>query len=209
MSLDQTGQNVQLMVEPSRNKITFYSVSHSFFMFLYQKDSRTQVYSGECQQIIWIQASMNRLAVYSYLTRYPYGHSGSGRLVMILVPDSNIHVKMKCWTRQKLTDNYQLLILWTNADKVTRQAASQPASQPAGGRQDRFSRIWRRAEYSPSQIIILSWSKEAPHVLTRAWVSGPYYPAKNAQIMWIDDQWLAGALLQEDLCPLYGMKRTL
>ncbi len=40
-------------------------------------------------------------------------------------------------------------ILPTNADKVTRQPGSQEA-----GRQDRFSRIWRRAGYSPSQIII-------------------------------------------------------
>ena len=26
---------------------------------------------------------MNRLAVYSYLTRYPYGHTGSGRLFTV------------------------------------------------------------------------------------------------------------------------------
>ncbi len=27
---------------------------------------------------------MNRLAVYSYLTRYPYGHSGACRLFMVI-----------------------------------------------------------------------------------------------------------------------------
>ncbi len=29
------------------------------------------------------QITMNRLAVYSYLTRYPYGHTGSGRLFTV------------------------------------------------------------------------------------------------------------------------------
>ena len=32
------------------------------------------------------KAKMNRLAVYSYLTRYPYGHSCSGRLFMVPLP---------------------------------------------------------------------------------------------------------------------------
>ena len=54
---------------------------------------------------------MNRLTVYSYLTRYPYGHSGSGKLFTIPLPDSNIPVKMTGWTRHKLTDNYQILVL--------------------------------------------------------------------------------------------------
>ena len=35
------------------------------------------------------QIKMNRLAVYSYLTRYHYEHSGSGRLLTAPLPDSN------------------------------------------------------------------------------------------------------------------------
>ncbi len=32
---------------------------------------------------------MNRLAVYSYLTRYPYGHTGPGRLFTEPLPDND------------------------------------------------------------------------------------------------------------------------
>ncbi len=53
---------------------------------------------------------MNRPAIYSYLTRYPYGHSGSDRLSTVPLPDSNISGKIRCWTRQKLTDNYGMLV---------------------------------------------------------------------------------------------------
>ncbi len=35
---------------------------------------------------------MNRLAVYSYLTRYPCRHTGSGRLFTLPLPDTNIPV---------------------------------------------------------------------------------------------------------------------
>ena len=35
---------------------------------------------------------MNRLAVYSYLTRYPCRHTGSGRLFTVPLPDTNIPV---------------------------------------------------------------------------------------------------------------------
>ena len=61
---------------------------------------------------------MNRLAVYSYLTRYPYGHNGSGRLFTVLLSEQlcqkrgsiPIEMKMRCWARQKLTDNYEMLV---------------------------------------------------------------------------------------------------
>ena len=35
---------------------------------------------------------MNRLSVYSYLTRYSCRHTGSGRLFTVPLPDTNIHV---------------------------------------------------------------------------------------------------------------------
>ena len=37
---------------------------------------------------------MNRLAVYSYLTRYPYEHTGFGRLFTAPLLDANIPVKI-------------------------------------------------------------------------------------------------------------------
>ena len=36
----------------------------------------------------WLQ--MNRLVVCSYLTRYPYGHTGTGKLVTVTLPDTRI-----------------------------------------------------------------------------------------------------------------------
>ncbi len=53
---------------------------------------------------------MNRLAVYSYLTRYPYGHTRSDRLFTVPLLDTKIPDKMRCWTRQKKTDNYQMFV---------------------------------------------------------------------------------------------------
>ena len=56
---------------------------------------------------------MNRLTVYSYLTRYPHGHTTVTRLPLlpqftvayITFPDS----KTRYWARQKLRDNYTML----------------------------------------------------------------------------------------------------
>ncbi len=66
---------------------------------------------------------MNRLAVYSYLTRYTYGHTGSGRpsLTFAMAPVSMQYIlKMRYRTRQKVTDKYRMLVwpidrsLWDN-----------------------------------------------------------------------------------------------
>ena len=59
---------------------------------------------------------MNRLAVYSYLTRYPYGCTGSGRLFTVPLSEKDNSYnygwpfKMRCWTREKHADNYQMLV---------------------------------------------------------------------------------------------------
>ena len=97
----------------------------------------------------WLLQVMNRLSVYRYLTRYPYGHSGSDRLFTVPLPDSNISVKKRCWTRQKLTNNYQTLRSWWQRNSVRGQLDIWTNGQT----QDRLSRIWRRAGNSPSQII--------------------------------------------------------
>ncbi len=127
-------------------------------------------------------------------------HSNSARdkLFTVTLPDTKIPVKMRCLTRQKLADNYQMLVwlvhrtfarqlyamnsknctsdndfsfLWIRWNLIfftsfsfnpfwkawqSNPAASQPARRQAG-RQDCLSRIWRRAGYSPSQIIIKVW----------------------------------------------------
>ncbi len=97
------------------------------------------------RKMIQIHKVMNRLAVYSYLTRYPYGHSGSDRLFTVPLPDSNVSVKMisheafmaklNCQQNWSITFSGQG---WTNGHM---------------DKQDRLSKIWRRAVNSPSQII--------------------------------------------------------
>ena len=61
---------------------------------------------------------MNRLAVYSYLTRYPYGILGLADCSQYLCQKrakngycAKLSVKMRCRTRQELTDNYEILVL--------------------------------------------------------------------------------------------------
>ena len=60
---------------------TYFALYCSQWAFFANLDviSVTQVLSCE----------MNRIAVYSYLTRYPHGHTGLGRLVTVPLPDTN------------------------------------------------------------------------------------------------------------------------
>ena len=77
---------------------------------------------------------MNRLAVYSYLTRYPYGILGLADCSQYLCQKrakngycAKLSVKMRCRTRQELTDNYEILVLLVcgKADKHGSQASRQ------------------------------------------------------------------------------------
>ncbi len=56
---------------------------------------------------------MNRLTVYSYLTRFGRGGSrGGGQATP--AEKGPMGFKMRCWTRQKQIDNYQMLVWLVN-----------------------------------------------------------------------------------------------
>ena len=76
---------------------------------------------------------MNRLSVYSYLTRYSNGHTGSGRVCLAPLPDIKIPVKTSTFYEQA----------WTNP-------STHPPIDPCTD--ERLNRIWRRLWTSPSQI---------------------------------------------------------
>ena len=88
---------------------------------------------------------MNRPAVYSYLTRYPYG-TGCGRPISTLV-------SMLFWGHGNQNSTCDQLIL---EEALTTRKPGQLRDTWHKTRQDSLSRIWRRAVTSPSQIITRS-----------------------------------------------------
>ena len=91
---------------------------------------------------------MNRLAVYSYLTRYPYGCTWFGRMFTVLLPEKYLVLVFGSVPIESSVSSDPLNRGQSNSAGGRRQPSRQ------AGRQDRFPRIWRRAGYSPSQIII-------------------------------------------------------
>ncbi len=55
---------------------------------------RVSVGQSRGWNVIHLKLNMNRLAVYSYLTRYPYGHTWFDRVFTAPLPDINIPINI-------------------------------------------------------------------------------------------------------------------